>query len=144
MITRTIARAARAALAGAALAALPASLAAASVLDLCDVTARVKSIEEVSVLGAGSRKVVSEEDPTQVRFNSFAALMTLEVLDVQPFAPPAECGMERGGELHQVLVHGAASELRPGAQLKLLRELYVDLTPEGVVYELIWSIPFDR
>lgn len=114
----------------------------ASFFEACNVTAKVLSVEELSVFGKGSVSVPSSVTPGDKEVYSFVHLLTLEVLDVE-----AEQGSytdcKRMMDTHHKVIldsEDALKGFKAGDELKLSRKLQNGRTLNGVSYREVWNI----
>lgn len=113
----------------------------ASFFEVCDVTAKVISIEELSVFGKGSSSVPAGVNPDGKEVYSFMKLMTLEVLDVKAQGGHTDCKRMLGSN-HKVIIDSKniLSTTKAGDQLKLTRSQHNGRTPTGVAYAETWAM----
>jgi len=114
----------------------------ASFFEVCDVTAKVVSIEELSVFGKGSRSVPPGVNPDGQGVYSFVNLLNLEILDVK-----AEVGSHRDckqmmDKTHNVVLD--SKDLLPGVkagdELKLQRTQNNSRVANGSAYSETWVL----
>ncbi len=113
----------------------------ASFFEVCNVTAKVASLEELSVFGKGSVSVPSGVNPDGKEVYSFVKLLTLEVLDVEAQGGHTDCKRMLDNN-HKVILDSKdiLAGTKIGDQLKLTRTTQNGMTPNGVAYGQTWKL----
>jgi len=113
----------------------------ASFFEVCKVTAKVVSVEELSVFGTGSVSLPAYPGGTP-RY-TFKNLLTLEILGVEAeLGSHTNCERMLDNTYRVILDQNIFEETLPsaGEELRLTRSVNNSMTQNGVAYAETWSL----
>jgi hypothetical protein len=125
-----------------ALLAAPAAPSLAGSFGVCSVNAKIASMEPLSLWEAGSRRLSSEGTSGSPRSDTFQTLVTLQVLGAHLIDGKVDCGrrMQASDAPPRFILAQPVDSLQVGAEVTLMWEYFIDVTPDGNIYQERWTL----